>query len=254
METPSERAVRAENWLRRLPPGQFRALFEHLGDTLFFAKDATGRIMCANTAFVRRCGFAREEELVGLGDEDIFAPSLAERFREGDRRVLETGRPLLGIIELFPNALGEPEWCETNKLPLHDRDGRLCGLCGTVKSYEGARASLQPYLDVAPAADHLKAHYQERLDVAKLARLANLSVRHFERKFRQAFQVSPRSYLLRLRVAIAAELLRTTGRRPTEIALEVGFYDHSDFSRQFRRFMGIPPTQYRRQHFAARTV
>jgi transcriptional regulator GlxA family with amidase domain len=62
--------------------------------------------------------------------------------------------------------------------------------------------------------------------------------------------MNPRTYLVRMRVAIAAELLRSTSRRATEIALEVGFYDHSDFSRQFRRIMGVAPTVYRRQRDA----
>jgi AraC-like DNA-binding protein len=161
--------------------------------------------------------------------------------------VITTGRPVLGIIELFPNVLGEPDWCETNKLPLLDHDQRVCGVYGTVRSYEGARAAIQPYLDLAPSADYLKEHYAERLDIGRLARLSGMSVRQFERRFNQTFRMNPRTYLVRMRVAIAAELLRTTTRRATEIALEVGFYDHSDFSRQFRRIMGVAPTVYRRQ-------
>jgi PAS domain S-box-containing protein len=247
METPSPSARSREKWVQRLQAGQFRQLFELVPHTLFFAKDLEGRVMFTNSAFAQRCGFQTGEEVVGLRDEDIFPPALAERYRESDRHVIDTGKPVLGIIELFPNVLGEPDWCETNKLPLHDRDGRVCGVYGTVRSYEGARAAIQPYLDLAPAADYLKEHYAERLDVGRLAKLAGMSVRQFERRFNQTFRMNPRTYLVRMRVAIAAELLRTTDRRATEIALEVGFYDHSDFSRQFRRVMGVAPTHYRRE-------
>ena len=246
MESTSQRKEKRAAWIRRLQAGQFRLLLELVPHTLFFGKDLEGRLMFANTAFAQRCGYQTEADIVGLHDEDIFPPALAERYRDGDRRVIQTGKPVLGIIELFPNVLGEPDWCETNKLPLLDRDGRVCGVYGTVRSYEGARAAIQPYLDLAPSADYLKAHFAERLDIQKLAGLSGMSVRQFERRFRHTFRMNPRTYLVRMRVAIAAELLRTTTRRATEIALEVGFYDHSDFSRQFRRIMGVSPTDYRR--------
>jgi PAS domain S-box-containing protein len=248
METSSRRLKARDVWARQLAGGQFRLLFDHLASTLFFAKDLEGRITFANRAFARRCGYASEAALIGRTDDELFPPALAQHYRAGDRKVLETGRPVLGIIELFPNALGQPEWYETNKLPLFDVDGKLCGLCGTVRSYEGARAALQPYLDLAAAVDYLKQHYAEKLDVERLARMSGLSVRQFERRFRQTFQLSPRAYLIRMRIAVAADLLSSTDRRPTEIALETGFYDHSDFSRQFRKIMGAPPSEYRRTH------
>lgn len=251
MKTPPKRKTDASDETAGLQVASLHQLFDCLPHTLFFAKDLEGRILSANRGFAERCGFQSEEEIVGLFDTDMFPPSLAEHYRESDLRVIATGEPVLGIIELFPNPLGVPDWCETNKLPLVGPDGAIRGVCGTVRSYEGARAALQPYLDLAPAADYLKEHYAERLDVGHLAKLSHMSVRQFERRFQQTFRMNPRTYLIRMRVAIAAELLRTTGRQATEIALEVGFYDHSDFSRQFRRFMGVPPSDYRLQTRAA---
>lgn len=252
MKTPILRKPESSDETAGLRVAGLHQLFECLPNTLFFAKDLEGRIISANRGFAGRCGFRCEEEIVGLFDKDMFPASLAEHYRESDLRVISTGEPVFGIIELFPNPLGVPDWCETNKMPLVGPDGSIRGVCGTVRSYEGARAALQPYLDLAPAADYLKEHYAERLDVGHLARLSHMSIRQFERRFQQTFRMNPRTYLIRMRVAIAAELLRTTGRQATEIALEVGFYDHSDFSRQFRRFMGVPPTDYRLESRAAK--
>jgi AraC-like DNA-binding protein len=218
--TPTER----REWMEQLPPGQFRHLFDHLPGTLFFAKDREGRLMAGNPAFVKRCGFLREDQIVGLTDQQIFPPRLAEKYQQG-----------------------RPEWFITDKLPLFDRDGGVCGLCGTVRSYEEQRAAIQPYLELADVAEHLKANFRERLEVSELAEIAGLSVRQFERKFRKTFQTTPRSYLMRMRVIKACELLASSKLPITEIALESGFYDHSDFSRQFRKHMGQAPTAYRRE-------
>jgi transcriptional regulator GlxA family with amidase domain len=109
------------------------------------------------------------------------------------------------------------------------------------------RAALQPYLELAPVADYIRENFRAKLDVPHLAAMAGLSVRQLERRFRRTFQTSPRAYLIRMRVMAACDLLGSTEQTVTEVALEVGFYDHSDFSRQFRRIIGESPTEYRRK-------
>ena len=235
----------ASDWASELVPGQFRHLFDRVPGTMFFAKDATFRLRMGNPAFVARCGRRHEHEIVGKTDEELFPVRLAAKYRRDDERVLRTGEPLFDLIELFPNPAGQPEWSMTDKLPLFDRKGRVSGVCGTVRSYEGQRAALQPYLELATVAEHLKANPTKPLDAPRLAAMAGLSPRQFSRKFRATFQMTPRAYLMQVRVIRACELLASTDLPITRIALEAGFYDHADFARQFQRHMGTTATEYR---------
>lgn len=237
-----------QQWTDRLLPGQFRHLFDHLPGTLFFAKDREGRLMAGNPAFVKRCGFTSEKQIAGMTDNMIFPSKLAAKYRRDDERVMSSGKPMLGLIELFPNRDGKPEWFITDKLPLMDHEGQVCGLCGTVRSYEAQRAAMLPYLELATVADHLKTCFRDKLDLPSLAKMAGMSVRQFERKFRATFQMTPRDYLIRMRLIAACELLARTNQPLTTIALECGFYDHSDFARQFRRHMDQTASQYRAEH------
>ena len=242
MKTPEPRL----DWMREVRPESLRAVFDHLPGVMFFAKDLAGRFTMANLAFAQRCGFPDVASLLGKSDADIFPPELVEAFKKKDQQICQTGQPLPRIIELFPNAAGEHVWYETTKVPLFDAAGRACGVCGTVRSYEGTKALLEPFLQVEAAAEYIKDNLTAALNVAKLAKLTGMSVRQFERKFHKAYQVSPRGYLVRMRVAAASGLLRTTDLRPSEIAHQTGFYDASDFSRQFRRAMKVSPTEFRR--------
>jgi len=239
--------------MENLPSGQFRHLFDHLPGTLFFAKNHEARLMGGNPAFVKRCGFHAESEIIGLADHDIFPPRLAAKYFKDDMQVVRTGKPLLGLIELFPNPDGQAEWFITDKLPVFDRHGKVAGLCGTVRSYEEQRAAIQPYLELASVAEHLKANFREPLDLRALSRMAGMSERQLERKFRATFQTTPRHYLIKMRVVNACRLLMDFRVSLTEIALDVGFYDHSDFSRQFKKHMGESPTQYREANRGAKT-
>ncbi len=63
---------------------------------------------------------------------------------------------------------------------------------------------------------------------------------HLVRSFGQAYGIAPHRYLTGRRVDRARRLL-LDGRRPAEVAAEVGFYDQAHLSRHFRRTLGVTP-------------
>lgn len=78
------------------------------------------------------------------------------------------------------------------------------------------------------------------------AREAGLSAFHFLRLFSKVLGVTPHQYLLRTRLRHAARLLAEGERAVTEVALDVGFADLSNFVRSFRRAAGVSPGGFRR--------
>lgn len=235
-------------WGAGLMPGAERRIFDHIPHLLYFAKDSSLRLRAANRAFAEHCGLRGEADLLGCTDHDLFPVEMAEKYRQDDLHVLRTGEPMRGIVELFPDRTGRPEWFVTDKIPLFDGTGLVAGLCGVVRGYERARLELQPYLDLRGVTEYLKSHFTEPLSIKDLACSVGLSPRHLERKFRAIFRISPRGYVIKLRVLKGCELLSSTPLNVSEIAQATGFYDHSAFSRQFQRQIGMSPTAYRRQH------
>lgn len=97
------------------------------------------------------------------------------------------------------------------------------------------------------ARDAMDRAYAQPLDVAALARIAQVSASHFTRTFRATFGETPHHYLQRRRVERAMFLLRETGRSVTDICFEVGFGSLGTFSRTFSAIVGQSPRDYRRR-------
>ena len=93
------------------------------------------------------------------------------------------------------------------------------------------------------AALWIEANAAEPLDLESSARQAGLSPFHFLRTFGRVLGVTPHQYLVRTRLRRAA-LLAGGGLPVTEVALEVGFADLSNFVRTFRRAAGVPPARF----------
>lgn len=91
---------------------------------------------------------------------------------------------------------------------------------------------------------------QDEISLEQVAAQAGLSPFHFLRMFSKAIGVSPHQYLVRSRLRRAAKLLVEKERSVTDIALDVGFADLSNFVRTFHRAAGVPPGQFRTARFS----
>ncbi|HEV8629496.1 MAG TPA: AraC family transcriptional regulator [Thermoanaerobaculia bacterium] len=81
--------------------------------------------------------------------------------------------------------------------------------------------------------------------LAELARELGCSPFYLSRIFSQAVGISMRRYLLGLRARMAAERLSRGAADLTELALDLGFGDHSHFTNAFRAEWGVPPSAFR---------
>ena len=98
---------------------------------------------------------------------------------------------------------------------------------------------------VAQAIIYMSEHLDQPLRVSALAALANLSQAHFSVLFKQQTGCSPRDYLHLLRIHRACQSLRGSTLNVKEIAARLGYQDQFHFSRQFKAFQGLSPTEYR---------
>jgi AraC-like DNA-binding protein len=92
---------------------------------------------------------------------------------------------------------------------------------------------------------HLETASDEPQALGDLARVAGSSRYHFLRTFKRVTGVTPHQWLLRARLRDAARRLAETRAPITEIALDVGFEDLSNFIRTFRAEFGMSPSRWR---------
>src|ERR1700721_822304 len=91
----------------------------------------------------------------------------------------------------------------------------------------------------------IDAHSHREIDLEQTAAQAGISPFHFLRLFTSVLGVTPHQYLVRSRLRHAARLLADGDAAITDIALDVGFADLSNFVRTFHRAAGVSPGGFR---------
>ncbi len=98
---------------------------------------------------------------------------------------------------------------------------------------------------IKPAIDVIKQDFLYRdFSLGELASLCQISESYLKRIFKEKYGMPPKRYIIQLRINHACELLRLERYSVTQISEMCGFSDVYFFSRQFKEYMGITPTQF----------
>ena len=93
--------------------------------------------------------------------------------------------------------------------------------------------------------DVIQAHLFEDLNLDDLAFFTGLSLSPFKRKFSTVYGTSPNKYITSKRLEKAQTLLRTSDLRISEVAYDCGFNDLGYFSKSFKNYYNLSPSDYR---------
>jgi len=114
------------------------------------------------------------------------------------------------------------------------------------RTWSSPRAQVRDRRRAVDAALWIDANSNQPIDLESAAAQAGLSSFHFLRLFASVLSVTPHQYLVRSRLRHAARLLADDARSITDVALDVGFADLSNFVRTFHRAAGVSPRCFRR--------
>ena len=103
------------------------------------------------------------------------------------------------------------------------------------------------FLALREMVGYVQSHYAESIRLEDIAQAGGLGKSSCSQLFRQYLRQTPMGYLCHYRLKKAMELLRSTDKSITDVALSAGFAGQSYFAEVFHRAMGMTPSHYRRQ-------
>jgi AraC family transcriptional regulator len=174
-------------------------------------------------------------------DSGIACPTISPRLFFFDQAVWDTALKLK--TEVGNSDPGSRSYAEALSLVLiHE----------LIRLQRATSAAARPLRGGLPAwqqkrvVEFIQEHLAEEISLTALAELVDLSLYHFARAFKQTFGAPPHRYHMARRMDRARSLLQRPALSVTQIGIQIGFRETSSFTRAFRQFTGLTPTEYRR--------
>ena len=121
--------LNAQNQLIEEERERLRLVIDSVPLHVYFKNRDHGFVI-ANQAIANWFGFKGPEELYDKSDRDIFSSEHWEKTEGDEKRIMETGEAIVGVIEREVWGVEKETWVMTSKYPWHDSDGNIMGTFG----------------------------------------------------------------------------------------------------------------------------
>lgn len=180
---------------------------------------------------------------------DLFRKNYPNVDLQADRLIVDQGKVItcgaamafqdmiLYLIELYSGREAAVLTAKTMLLEL----GRETQLPFTIFSTQKTHNDRQ----ILRIQERIETQLNQPLDVEELARWGGMSMRNFDRRFRDATGDPPSTYIQKMRIEKTKRLLESSTDSVDQIMAKVGYEDGRSFRRLFRRFTSLSPRAYR---------
>jgi AraC-like DNA-binding protein len=93
--------------------------------------------------------------------------------------------------------------------------------------------------------EHVSENFKNQIRLDDVAQLANMSESAFSRYFKKRTRKTFSNFLTDIRIEYACKMLQNDKLSISQIAFDSGFYNLSNFNRQFKAIKKITPLAYR---------
>jgi PAS domain S-box-containing protein len=94
-------------------------IMKQSSDSIYF-KDRETRFIYVNRAKAEHHGVQDPADMIGKTDFDFIIRSNAEEIYQSEKQIMETGQPIIGLVEKLNRIDGRTTWASVSKSPLYD--------------------------------------------------------------------------------------------------------------------------------------
>ena len=120
----------------------------------------------------------------------------------------------------------------------------------TINRYikEGKQTKHETISDIERAVHYFNENYSKPITIEQYAQEHLMSVNWFIHSFKEVMHVPPMQYIVSLRIAAAKGYLESSNKNITEISNIVGYENSLYFSRLFKKYTGMTPSEYKKKN------
>jgi AraC-like DNA-binding protein len=172
---------------------------------------------------LQQAGLSLDQPIFTCSDEDYISNCFSQMI---EARTLHKGREirLLGYLYLFLSQLIEQRGMDR----------------------PSDRTDTRKEVYVQKAVAYIGMNYSRKMSISELSRHIGLDRSYLGSLFKEYLGVSPQDYLIHFRMNKACELIKSDNLTIGDISRSVGYDDQLLFSKLFKKHLGVPPREYRK--------